>query len=243
MLLFTVVIFCLLLCSFLPLKRTMTVISDCCVSAFGLKLFDVLLLTVVICCLQEVGPVQTLDLDDLTFNQGSHFMANKRCQLPDGSFRKQRKGNRVVKMYDSYKVTSLSLSVCVCVCVCMCMFVCVCAWIWMVYSLYQLPSMHTLCMMCVCACCMTVLVGGLRCQKNGVECVCCWMYVFVWGVFVWGVFVDRLLKSMFTVDERKLRDGWVCWWVYQCLWKVEWQFIMFTPSLSFQGMKKSTYQP
>ena len=128
----------------------MTVISDCCVSAFGLKLFDVLLLTVVICCLQEVGPVQTLDLDDLTFNQGSHFMANKRCQLPDGSFRKQRKGNRVVKMYDSYKVTSLSLSVCVCVCVCVCMFVCVCAWIWMVYSLYQLPSMHTLCMMCVC---------------------------------------------------------------------------------------------
>ncbi|XP_076460821.1 U5 small nuclear ribonucleoprotein 200 kDa helicase-like [Babylonia areolata] len=40
----------------------------------------------------EVGPVQTLDLDDLTFTQGSHFMANKRCQLPDGSFRKQRKG-------------------------------------------------------------------------------------------------------------------------------------------------------
>uniref|UniRef100_A0A665VDX8 Activating signal cointegrator 1 complex subunit 3 n=1 Tax=Echeneis naucrates TaxID=173247 RepID=A0A665VDX8_ECHNA len=31
-------------------------------------------------------------LDDLAFTQGSHFMANKRCQLPDGSFRKQRKG-------------------------------------------------------------------------------------------------------------------------------------------------------
>lgn len=26
------------------------------------------------------------------FAQGSHFMANKRCQLPDGSFRRQRKG-------------------------------------------------------------------------------------------------------------------------------------------------------
>lgn len=26
------------------------------------------------------------------FAQGSHLMANKRCQLPDGSFRKQRKG-------------------------------------------------------------------------------------------------------------------------------------------------------
>lgn len=33
-----------------------------------------------------------LDLEDLAFTQGSHFMANKRCQLPDGSFRKQRKG-------------------------------------------------------------------------------------------------------------------------------------------------------
>nr|KAG5691791.1 hypothetical protein BaRGS_003187 [Batillaria attramentaria] len=40
----------------------------------------------------EVGPVQMLDLEDLTFSQGSHFMANKRCQLPDGSYRKQRKG-------------------------------------------------------------------------------------------------------------------------------------------------------
>ncbi|XP_063432226.1 U5 small nuclear ribonucleoprotein 200 kDa helicase-like [Mytilus trossulus] len=41
---------------------------------------------------QNLGYVQTLDLDDLTFAQGSHFMANKRCQLPDGSYRKQRKG-------------------------------------------------------------------------------------------------------------------------------------------------------
>lgn len=42
--------------------------------------------------LQAVAPRQLLDLDDLAFTQGSHFMANKRCQLPDGSFRKQRKG-------------------------------------------------------------------------------------------------------------------------------------------------------
>ncbi|KAG5281442.1 hypothetical protein AALO_G00072250 [Alosa alosa] len=41
---------------------------------------------------QSVAPRQLLDLEDLTFTQGSHFMANKRCQLPDGSFRKQRKG-------------------------------------------------------------------------------------------------------------------------------------------------------
>uniref|UniRef100_A0A7N8XRZ3 Activating signal cointegrator 1 complex subunit 3 n=1 Tax=Mastacembelus armatus TaxID=205130 RepID=A0A7N8XRZ3_9TELE len=42
--------------------------------------------------LQSVAPRQLLDLEDLAFTQGSHFMANKRCQLPDGSFRKQRKG-------------------------------------------------------------------------------------------------------------------------------------------------------
>lgn len=33
-----------------------------------------------------------LDLEDLSFSHGSHLMANKKCQLPDGSFRKQRKG-------------------------------------------------------------------------------------------------------------------------------------------------------
>ena len=33
-----------------------------------------------------------VDLEDLEFSQGSHFMANKKCQLPDGSYRKQRKG-------------------------------------------------------------------------------------------------------------------------------------------------------
>ena len=33
-----------------------------------------------------------LDLEELTFKDGSHVMANKKCQLPDGSFRKQRKG-------------------------------------------------------------------------------------------------------------------------------------------------------
>lgn len=39
-----------------------------------------------------LGAVNVLDLDDLTFAQGSHFMSNKRCELPDGSFRKPRKG-------------------------------------------------------------------------------------------------------------------------------------------------------
>uniref|UniRef100_A0AAY5EQB3 Helicase ATP-binding domain-containing protein n=1 Tax=Electrophorus electricus TaxID=8005 RepID=A0AAY5EQB3_ELEEL len=41
---------------------------------------------------ESVAARQMLDLEDLAFTQGSHFMANKRCQLPDGSFRKQRKG-------------------------------------------------------------------------------------------------------------------------------------------------------
>lgn len=41
---------------------------------------------------QVVGQRQVLELDEMAFAQGSHFMANKRCQLPDGSFRKQRKG-------------------------------------------------------------------------------------------------------------------------------------------------------
>ncbi|XP_061184302.1 U5 small nuclear ribonucleoprotein 200 kDa helicase-like isoform X1 [Saccostrea echinata] len=41
---------------------------------------------------QKLGTVHLLDLEDLTFSQGSRLMANKRCQLPDGSYRKQRKG-------------------------------------------------------------------------------------------------------------------------------------------------------
>jgi len=41
---------------------------------------------------EEMSKCQALNLDELAFSQGSHLMANKRCQLPDGSFRKQRKG-------------------------------------------------------------------------------------------------------------------------------------------------------
>ena len=35
---------------------------------------------------------QVLNLDDLIFTQGSHLMANKKCTLPEGSFRKSHKG-------------------------------------------------------------------------------------------------------------------------------------------------------
>ena len=37
-----------------------------------------------------------LDLEDLSFQQGSHFMSNKKCSLPEGSFRKQRKGAEII---------------------------------------------------------------------------------------------------------------------------------------------------
>ena len=33
-----------------------------------------------------------LDLESLAFEDGGHLMANKKCQLPPGSFRTQKKG-------------------------------------------------------------------------------------------------------------------------------------------------------
>ncbi|KAL3845926.1 hypothetical protein ACJIZ3_003329 [Penstemon smallii] len=38
------------------------------------------------------GQRQLLDLDSLAFNQGGLLMANKKCELPDGSFKNQKKG-------------------------------------------------------------------------------------------------------------------------------------------------------
>lgn len=49
------------------------------------------------------GSRQIIDFEDLVFAQGSHFMANKRCQLPEGSFRKQRKGKLICFfLYETY---------------------------------------------------------------------------------------------------------------------------------------------
>ena len=69
-------------------------------------------------CSQALAPRQVLDLEDLVFTQGSHFMANKRCQLPDGSFRRQRKGYEEVhvpalkpKPFGSEEVRGLLFSV------------------------------------------------------------------------------------------------------------------------------------
>lgn len=43
---------------------------------------------------QVPGSRKMLDLELMAeiFKDGSHFMSNDKCQLPDGSFRKQRKG-------------------------------------------------------------------------------------------------------------------------------------------------------
>jgi pre-mRNA-splicing helicase BRR2 len=38
------------------------------------------------------GQEMFIDLEGLQFNQGSHFMANKRCELPEKSWRAQKKG-------------------------------------------------------------------------------------------------------------------------------------------------------
>ncbi len=48
---------------------------------------------------QVPGSRKVLDLELMAFAQGSHFMASDRCQLPDGSFRKQRKGEREYMLY------------------------------------------------------------------------------------------------------------------------------------------------
>ena len=39
---------------------------------------------------------EMLNLEDMAFTNGSHFMANKRCQLPEGSYRQQEKGYETV---------------------------------------------------------------------------------------------------------------------------------------------------
>lgn len=39
-----------------------------------------------------VESMRLLALEDLAFFEGSHLMANKKCTLPDGSYRKARKG-------------------------------------------------------------------------------------------------------------------------------------------------------
>ena len=58
-----------------------------------------------------MGRVQQVDLDDLSFQQGSHLMANKRCHLPDGSFRKQKKG-RPLRRFEANLRTHFAFGYC-----------------------------------------------------------------------------------------------------------------------------------
>lgn len=39
-----------------------------------------------------VQPKKTVDLEGMTFSQGGHLMSNKKCKLPEGSFKRARKG-------------------------------------------------------------------------------------------------------------------------------------------------------
>lgn len=57
-----------------------------------MKLESLYLIFFVVLSSTQLGSRKVLDLDELAFREGSHFMANKRCQLPSGSFRKTKKG-------------------------------------------------------------------------------------------------------------------------------------------------------
>lgn len=39
-----------------------------------------------------VQPKKTVDLESMAFSQGGHLMSNKKCKLPDGSFKRAKKG-------------------------------------------------------------------------------------------------------------------------------------------------------
>jgi len=41
---------------------------------------------------QKYAPKQTIDLEQLIFQQGSHLMSNSKCRLPVGSTKKSKKG-------------------------------------------------------------------------------------------------------------------------------------------------------
>ncbi|KAG8216298.1 putative RNA helicase [Butyriboletus roseoflavus] len=48
--------------------------------------------TAVIAPGSTVQPKKTIDLESMSFSQGGHLMSNKKCKLPDGSFKRSRKG-------------------------------------------------------------------------------------------------------------------------------------------------------
>lgn len=40
----------------------------------------------------QLAPRKTVDLESMIFQQGGHLMSNKKCKLPDGSFKRSKKG-------------------------------------------------------------------------------------------------------------------------------------------------------
>lgn len=69
------------------------------------------LLTTLLACLCVCVPTdlkgeKVLDLDALAFSDGSHLMANKRCELPPKSWRAQKKG------YEEIHVPAVAVSAC-----------------------------------------------------------------------------------------------------------------------------------
>ncbi|KDO30202.1 hypothetical protein SPRG_04992 [Saprolegnia parasitica CBS 223.65] len=53
----------------------------------------------------SVRPLHTLDVESLVFAEGSHFMSNKDCALPEGTWRAQKKG------YEEYHVPAVKAKV------------------------------------------------------------------------------------------------------------------------------------
>jgi hypothetical protein len=43
-----------------------------------------------------IQPKQTVDLESMAFSQGGHLMSNKKCMLPDSSFKHARKGYKEI---------------------------------------------------------------------------------------------------------------------------------------------------
>lgn len=52
-----------------------------------------------------VQPKRTVDLDGMAFSQGGHLMSNKKCKLPEGSFKRARKGYEEIHVPTPKKVS------------------------------------------------------------------------------------------------------------------------------------------
>lgn len=53
-----------------------------------------------------VQPKRTVDLESMAFSQGGHLMSNKKCKLPEGSFKRARKGYEEIHVPAPKKATT-----------------------------------------------------------------------------------------------------------------------------------------